>query len=261
MPASCGWPRAFPSAPRIASSHPQWRCITRRSAAQRQLSAHRYLARRSARSLRTGQPGEPAAPGQHALGMGAVLAAILLGVAGVLAVVRPQPGLGDAPMVVDLASGALYVRVDDTVHPVFNLVSARLIAGPDSAGPRAVTSSAIERARRGPPLGIPGAPATLAPLYPTARPGHCATTPPGPHCLSESIRRRPRASNRNSRWRCAPRRGRRSCCCVDTGSRSVRPASRPRPRDSYPGCSSTRCRRRVQGRRPRCPRPRRSRRR
>jgi len=83
-----------------------------------------------------------------------------------LAVLRPQPVLGDAPIVLDRATGALYVRIGDTVHPVYNLASARLITG--AADPRPVDGNALGRARRGPPLGIPGAPGVLGAPLPDA---------------------------------------------------------------------------------------------
>src|SRR5262249_19596914 len=57
---------------------------------------------------------------------------------------------------------ALYVRIGDTVHPVLNLASARLIAGAP-ANPEAVSMSAISNSKGGPLVGIPGAPATIAP--------------------------------------------------------------------------------------------------
>lgn len=59
-------------------------------------------------------------------------------------------------------SGALYVRVGDAWHPVLNLASARLIAATD-ANPRPVRESELARTKRGPLLGIPGAPQLLAP--------------------------------------------------------------------------------------------------
>ncbi|MEB3063002.1 type VII secretion protein EccB [[Mycobacterium] zoologicum] len=134
--------------------------MTRESTTRLQVSAHRFQARRMERALRCGQPAGGPAPGGSALAFGCLLSAVALAGAVALAVLRPQPGLGDAPILLDRASGALYVRVGDTVHPVFNLASARLIAG-TAADPRPVDGAAIGRARRGPPLGIPGAPGVL----------------------------------------------------------------------------------------------------
>ncbi|GAB3217477.1 type VII secretion protein EccB [Mycolicibacterium hippocampi] len=95
---------------------------------------------------------------------GAVLAAVAVAVCAVLALVRPAGELGDAPIVVVRETGAMYVQVDGTVHPVPNLASARLIAR-TPADPRLVGQAAVDTARRGPSIGIPGAPETIsAPL-------------------------------------------------------------------------------------------------
>lgn len=98
------------------------------------------------------------------LALGAALAA--LGVVGcvVLSLVRPSAGAGDAPMLMDRRTGALYVRVGDVVHPVLNLTSARLIAR-SAEQPRPVDGSTLAGFARGALLGIPGAPFAIgAPL-------------------------------------------------------------------------------------------------
>ncbi len=92
---------------------------------------------------------------------GCMLAVVVIAVCAVLALLRPHGGLGDAAIVVSRESGALYVRVDDTLHPVLNLSSARLVAG-TAARPEIVSEAAIDRAKRGPLLGTPGAPAVIA---------------------------------------------------------------------------------------------------
>lgn len=115
------------------------------------------------RALRCGQVTAASVHGRRALALGWLVSSLVAAGAVLLAVLRPQPVLGDAPIVLDRATGALYVRVGDTMHPVYNLASARLIAG--AVDPRPVDGAAIGRARRGPPLGIPGAPGVLgAPL-------------------------------------------------------------------------------------------------
>ena len=58
-------------------------------------------------------------------------------------------------------TGALYVRIDDTLHPVLNLASARLITGATDE-PELISMSALDRAQRGPLVGIPGAPEIIA---------------------------------------------------------------------------------------------------
>ncbi len=92
---------------------------------------------------------------------GCVLAVIVIAVCAILAFLRPNAGLGDAAIVMSRDSGALYVRLDGTLHPVVNLASARLVTGSD-AKPQLVSAADIAKAKRGPQLGIPGAPAVIA---------------------------------------------------------------------------------------------------
>lgn len=92
---------------------------------------------------------------------GVILTVIIVAVCAVLVFLRPPGTLGSAPIVIVRDSGALFVRIGDTVHPVLNLASARMIAG-TPANPEAVSAAAINTAKRGPLVGIPGAPATIA---------------------------------------------------------------------------------------------------
>ena len=64
---------------------------------------------------------------------GCLLATVVIAVCAILAFVRPHPGLGDAAIVISRDSGALYARVGDTLHPVLNLASARLVTGSDAS--------------------------------------------------------------------------------------------------------------------------------
>lgn len=95
-----------------------------------------------------------------AYGAGCVLAAVAMAASAVLALVRPGSAAGDAPILMARDTGALYVRIDDVVHPVPNLASARLIVG-TPANAVVVTEAAIGKLRRGPLVGIPGAPAQI----------------------------------------------------------------------------------------------------
>lgn len=134
-------------------------------ATQLRASAHRYLQRRVERALLHGDPRPAQEPlaARRALGVGCLLAIVVAMGCALLAFVRPEPTMGAAPLLMSRRSGALYVRVDDVVHPVLNLASARLItaAGDD---PRPVRDSDLHRTRRGPLLGIPGAPQALDPV-------------------------------------------------------------------------------------------------
>jgi type VII secretion protein EccB len=128
-----------------------------------QVSGHRFLARRLERAVLHGDTASAAdsVRGQSvSLGAGALLAVLLVVGCAVLGWLRPQPGLGDAAIVLDRVSGALYVRVDDILHPVLNLTSARLIAQA-ADDPRQVAGADLATAKRGPLLGIPGAPGSI----------------------------------------------------------------------------------------------------
>jgi type VII secretion protein EccB len=130
-----------------------------------QISGYRFTRRRIecallGRDLRS--VNEPSRAPAQSLMAGSALAVVALAGCVVLAFLRPQPALVAAPILMDKQSGALYVRVGDTLHPVLNLASARLIAK-TNADPQAVAASALSRSRRGPLLGIAGAPQSLAP--------------------------------------------------------------------------------------------------
>lgn len=146
-------------------------------------SGHRFLRRRREIALLGGDPDAPHDPlraQSTALGAGVVLAGLVLAVAAVLALLRPQPALGDVPIALDRDSGALYVRVGDIWHPVLNLASARLIVGV-ATDPVAVAPQALAAVPRGTTLGIPGAPAVIAPQLGGDQASWtvCDTTAPG----------------------------------------------------------------------------------
>lgn len=134
--------------------------MAERRVTQLQVSGHRFTRRRLEHALWHGTTavGSPARP----FAAGVVLSVLIAIGCVVLSQLRPPPVLGDAPIVVARESGALYVRVGQTWHPVLNLASARLIAAADIS-PHLVAESAIVEAARGPLLGIPGAPQTLGP--------------------------------------------------------------------------------------------------
>ena len=47
----------------------------------------------------------------------------------VFSLIRPGGDAGNATILADRETSALYVRIGDVVHPALNLTSARLIAG------------------------------------------------------------------------------------------------------------------------------------
>ncbi len=138
--------------------------MARQSTTRLQVSGYRFLVRRMEHALLRGDIrmlDDPVRAQSLALMAGAVLAVVLVAVCAILAFLRPNAGLGDVAIVMSRDSGALYVRIDDTLHPVLNLASARLVTG-SSARPEIVSAAGIDKAKRGPLLGIPGAPAVIA---------------------------------------------------------------------------------------------------
>ncbi|OBH89077.1 type VII secretion protein EccB [Mycobacterium sp. E2733] len=124
------------------------------------ISGYRFLLRRLECALLGGNIHTLSAGSRAqtvALTIGCALAAIAIAGAALLALLRPRVKLDGAQLVMGQESGALYVRVGDTWHPVLNLASARLIAA-TAANPRPVPEADLARVKRGPLLGIPGAP-------------------------------------------------------------------------------------------------------
>ncbi|MEL4151962.1 type VII secretion protein EccB [Corynebacterium bovis] len=124
-----------------------------------QVSGHAFLVRMCERALVLGDggmSGEPLRAQRRAVFVGVLLTALVAGVAAALAVMRPQPSIEDAGIVVD-DTGGVYVRLDDTFHPVTNVASARLLLGRPDPVVR-TTAQELRRYPEGPPVGIPVAP-------------------------------------------------------------------------------------------------------
>ncbi|MGV0792785.1 type VII secretion protein EccB [Mycolicibacterium sp. XJ1819] len=134
--------------------------MARQPTTRLQVSGYRFLLRRMEHALVRGDArmlDDPLRAQTLSLIAGGVLAAIVVAVCAVLAVMQPRATVGTEPIVVVRETGALYVRIGETVHPVLNLASARLIAGV-TGQPSPVSASALDGVRRGPLVGIPGAP-------------------------------------------------------------------------------------------------------
>lgn len=91
-----------------------------------------------------------------------VLLGVLIVITGLIgcfiySLLRPSGAVGDNMVLADRDSSALYVRVNDELHSVLNLTSARLIVG-RAVQPAEVSSAALDRFPRGMMVGIPGAP-------------------------------------------------------------------------------------------------------
>ncbi|MFD4366133.1 type VII secretion protein EccB [Rhodococcus sp. NPDC058521] len=129
-----------------------------------QVNGYRFLVRRMEHALvrrDVRMLHDPMRSQSRALVVGVVVASLGLGACGALALFRPQDKLGDSSIVVGKDSGAMFVAYDDTLRPVLNLASARLIA--DSADkPAVVKESELDTQPRGALVGIPGAPSDLS---------------------------------------------------------------------------------------------------
>lgn len=129
-----------------------------------QVSGHQFFARRAVLAMTRRRVRMEAEPGRRqsmALLAGVTATAVLCVAALFWSVVRPASSAGSARILADQNSGALYVRVGETLYPALNLSSARLIAG-EPAGPQRVRRSEIDSHPRGALVGIAGAPADMA---------------------------------------------------------------------------------------------------
>ncbi|MFW0791989.1 type VII secretion protein EccB [Gordonia sp. CPCC 205333] len=137
--------------------------MVRQLTTKAQVNGYRFLLRRQEHALvrrDVRMLHDPMRSERTALFAGLLIATLVLGGCGVYGLVRPQGNVGDATILLSKSSGAMYVRLDDRLHPVLNLASARLIVG-TAASPKSVGDSVLARYPRGPLLGIPGAPSSL----------------------------------------------------------------------------------------------------
>jgi type VII secretion protein EccB len=128
-----------------------------------QVSGYRFLVRRMEHALvrrDVRMLHDPMRSQSRAYAAGLILACLVLAGCGVLALLRPQDKIGSSKILIGKDSGAVYVVIDDVVHPTLNLASARLAAG--SADKAVIVKeSEIGKKSRGQLIGIPGAPSSL----------------------------------------------------------------------------------------------------
>lgn len=128
-----------------------------------QISGWRFLIRRISNGVAlrdTRMLADPLRRQGRALSVGLMLGVVLLAGAFILSILRPAGTSGNQVVLAERSSNALYVRVNDELHPVLNLASARLIVGKPEE-PRAVKSDEIDKFPLGNTLGIPNAPARM----------------------------------------------------------------------------------------------------
>jgi type VII secretion protein EccB len=133
-----------------------------------QVTGYQFLARRTAMALTRWRVRMEIEPGRRqTLAIVASVSAALVICLGALlwSFINPSGALNDSPIIADRDSGALYVRVGDTLYPALNLASARLIAA-RADNPHKVRSSQIAEQPHGPLVGIPGAPSEFSPTAP-----------------------------------------------------------------------------------------------
>ncbi|UGT63345.1 type VII secretion protein EccB [Nocardia asteroides] len=129
-----------------------------------QISGWRFLLRRIEHALvrrDASMIDDPQRGRSTALSIGVALACVVIAGAAVLSFLKPAKKVADAKIVSEKDSGALFVRIGDRLHPALNLTSARLILG-SAEKPVPVTREELAKYPRGPWVGIPGAPGSIA---------------------------------------------------------------------------------------------------
>lgn len=128
-----------------------------------QISGWRFLIRRISNGVAlrdTRMLADPLRRQGRALSVGLLLGVVLIGGAFVLSILKPAGVTGNRPLLAERSTNALYVVVNNELHPVLNLASARLIIGkPDN--PTVVKANEIDKFPLGNTLGIPNAPARV----------------------------------------------------------------------------------------------------
>ncbi|MEV0713277.1 type VII secretion protein EccB [Asanoa sp. NPDC050611] len=129
---------------------------------QEQVQAHRFITRRIVSGLLTGEPETNELPMRRfglALFGSVMVAAIVFAIIGVIGLVNPgggKPATGE--LIIMRETGARYVLVDETLHPVLNWSSALLFAGTEKPAIRQMSRDSLGAYAVGEPIGIPGAP-------------------------------------------------------------------------------------------------------
>ncbi|WP_204080331.1 type VII secretion protein EccB [Mycobacterium riyadhense] len=125
-----------------------------------QVSGWRFLLRRLEHAIvrrDTRMFDDPLQFYSRSVGLGIVIAVLILVGAGLLAYFKPQGKLGGTSLLTDRATNQLYVILSGQLHPVYNLTSARLVLG-NPGNPATVKSSELAKLPLGQTIGIPGAP-------------------------------------------------------------------------------------------------------
>jgi type VII secretion protein EccB len=128
-----------------------------------QISGWRFLIRRISNGVAlrdTRMLTDPLRRQGRALSVGLMLGVVMLAGAFILSILKPAGASGNQVILAERSSNALYVKVNDELHPVLNLASARLIVGKPDA-PTVVKSAEIDKFPLGNTLGILNAPTRM----------------------------------------------------------------------------------------------------
>ncbi|MET7396801.1 type VII secretion protein EccB [Dactylosporangium sp. NPDC005572] len=127
-----------------------------------QVRAYRFVTRRIVSAMLSGEPESNELPvrrlAMSILGS-VIVGAIVLAVVGVYGFINPSGGSPDEnDIVIERESGARFVFVEGTLHPVLNFTSARLIVGSAAPKVRTMSHKSLSKLPVGLPVGIQNAP-------------------------------------------------------------------------------------------------------
>ncbi|WP_410586376.1 type VII secretion protein EccB [Amycolatopsis sp. lyj-23] len=149
-----------------------------------QVQAYFFVVGRLAAAVTHGKPDVLESPSKRMTTgtvLGFVLAAVIMGVFGILGMFVPSTGDSswrqEGAVVMDKTSGARYVYLGGQLRPVLNYSSARLVSAQSGGKLTAVAPGALAGTPVGQPIGIAGAPDSLpAPAQATAEPWTVCTS-------------------------------------------------------------------------------------
>lgn len=133
-----------------------------------QVEAHSFVANRMRAAMLRAEPDVARTPLRRTpvgLLVGVLLAAVGLGIAALVGVLRPTGGSGwqaEGKLIVEKGTGSRYVLVAGRLHPVLNYASARLLLGPQLQVVEA-PADLLDDYPLGSQVGIPWAPDSLPP--------------------------------------------------------------------------------------------------
>lgn len=128
-----------------------------------QVQAYFYVVGRMTSAVTHGRPDVVRPPGRRlstGLAIGVLIAAVLCAGFGVYGLFQPGGNTSwrtAGALVTEKTSGARFVYLNGTLHPVLNLASARLASG-SAAAPTSVSAASLAGTPVGAPIGIPDAP-------------------------------------------------------------------------------------------------------